>query len=246
MKRNSVFISHNWGDKGFARRLADDLMIRGVKVWIDEGEIKLGDSLIEKIRKGIDEMDYLAVVISPESVESEWVKKEVDIAMNQEIEGKQVKVLPLLYRQCELPGFLKGKLYADFTSEENYQEGLMLLLQRLGLVPSGGELFIYRKDRNGIFTMANDAFANAEGADIVGKSEFDLYPKELAQQYRSSDWEVIETGKAVSHFEHHVGIDGTPVSVQVIKHPYLDEDGNIAGVEGIFWFPKSQDEETEE
>lgn len=129
----SIFISHTWKDKPFARRLASDLVQLGARVWIDEAEIKLGDSLIEKIRTGIDDVDYLAVVLSPDSVASSWVQREVDIAMTQEIEGKQVKVLPLLYRDCDLPWFLKGKLYADFSKPDRYSSALQQIIDRLEL-----------------------------------------------------------------------------------------------------------------
>jgi hypothetical protein len=127
----SIFLSHNWHDKPFARRLAADLSRLGVSVWVDEAEIQLGDSLIEKIRVGIDGTDFVAVILSPDSIQSPWVQHEIDVAMNQEIEGKAVKVLPLLYRQCELPGFLKGKLYADFSDESKYASSLRVLLRRL-------------------------------------------------------------------------------------------------------------------
>lgn len=131
MKNCSIFLSHNWSDKEFARKLARSLTEEGVKVWIDEAEIQIGDSLISKIREGIDQMNYLGVILSPNSVKSEWVKREVDIAMNQEIEGKRVKVLPIVHKECDLPWFLKGKLYADFVDEDDYDNSLNLLLKRL-------------------------------------------------------------------------------------------------------------------
>ncbi len=126
-----VFLSHNWNDRGIARKLAKDLNDRGIGTWLDEAEIKIGDSLIEKIRAGIDTVEYLLVLLSDASVNSEWVKKEVDIAMNQEIEGKKVKVLPVLLESCDLPGFLKGKLYADLRTEENYETVLRQIEERL-------------------------------------------------------------------------------------------------------------------
>lgn len=138
-KRPGIFISHNHRDKPFARRVADDLRRAGANVWIDQAEIQLGDSLIEKIRSGIDDMDYLAVVLSPDSVKSNWVRKEVKIAYEQEIKGKRVKVLPLLYKACRPPKFLGDKLQADFSSEENYEEALALVIRRLGLEKSAGE-----------------------------------------------------------------------------------------------------------
>jgi len=52
------------------------------------------------------------------------VKKEVDIAMNQEIEGRRVKVVPILLDAVDLPGFLKGKLYGDLRSMDQYDKVL--------------------------------------------------------------------------------------------------------------------------
>ncbi len=128
---SSIFLSHNSKDKPFVRKLADDLRKAGFYAWVDEAEIKLGDSLIEKIREGIDKTEYVGVVLSNNSINSEWVKKEIDIAMNQEIEGRKVKVLPIMLEHVEPPSFLKGKLYADFTSDDLYKSGLKMIIERL-------------------------------------------------------------------------------------------------------------------
>lgn len=45
---SSIFLSHNSKDKEFVRRLANRLESYGVKVWVDEAEIKVGESLIKK------------------------------------------------------------------------------------------------------------------------------------------------------------------------------------------------------
>jgi hypothetical protein len=142
---SSIFLSHSHADKPFARKLADDLKSHGVRVWLDEAELQIGDSLIEKLEEAIDAVDYLGVVLSPSSVTSKWVKREVAIAFEHEIEGKRVKVLPLLIADCELPGFLRTKLYADFRSDTEYVATLDRLLRRLGIqtrrVSSEPELF---------------------------------------------------------------------------------------------------------
>ena len=78
----SVFLSHNHHDKSFVRKLARDLENHGVRCWIDEAEIKIGDSLIQKIREGIDSVDYFAVILSRNSVAAPWVTNELDVAMN--------------------------------------------------------------------------------------------------------------------------------------------------------------------
>ena len=101
---------------------------------LDEAEIKVGESLIEKIRDGIDRMGFVAVVLSPDSVASHWVQREVDVAMNQEIMGRRVKVLPIMFRKCDLPGFLLGKRYADFSDDSRYAAALEDLVRSVGVV----------------------------------------------------------------------------------------------------------------
>lgn len=130
----TIFLSHNINDKDFAHKLAHDLDCHGITVWIDEAELKIGDSLIEKIREGIDSVDYLAVILSPNSVHSKWVQKEIDVAMTLEISGKKIKVLPLMLEKCDLPGFLLGKKYADFTDDSKYSTSFESLINAMGIV----------------------------------------------------------------------------------------------------------------
>lgn len=106
----------------------------GAYVWLDEAEIKVGDSLIQKIRDGIDRVDYFGVVLSLASTRSEWVSRELDLAMSLEIDGRRVRVLPILLEECELPSFLLGKLYADFRHDFN--TGVAALSARLGIAIS--------------------------------------------------------------------------------------------------------------
>ncbi len=51
--------------------------------------------------------------------------------MNREIGGGEVVVLPPLYEKCSLRAFLQGKLYADFTDPDTYEEVLAKLLRKL-------------------------------------------------------------------------------------------------------------------
>ncbi|MBL8013746.1 MAG: toll/interleukin-1 receptor domain-containing protein [Candidatus Omnitrophica bacterium] len=121
---SSIFLSHNSKDKVFVRKLKERLKNDGVRVWFDEDEMLVGDSLIKKISEGIESMDYLGVVISSSSNNSSWVQKELAIAMRDEINGRRVKVLPILMEECDIPVFLKDKIYANFTEdfENGYKE----------------------------------------------------------------------------------------------------------------------------
>jgi hypothetical protein len=129
----SIFLSHAHEDKPFVRHLAHDLRSAGVKVWIDEAEMGVGDSLLDKITFAISEVDYLGVVISAYSAHSDWVTREIEIAMREDIAGKRVKVIPLVLRGGALPSVLTGKVFADFTSEPAYPDSLQRLLARLGV-----------------------------------------------------------------------------------------------------------------
>lgn len=129
----SVFISHNYKDKPLARKIARALNMYGVDTWVDEAEILVGDSLIKKISEGIEHVDYLIALISQNSVNSEWVNRELEIAINKEISNKKVIVLPVLASKCQLPDFLKGKLYVDMSTNAKFKQQLPALLRRFDI-----------------------------------------------------------------------------------------------------------------
>jgi hypothetical protein len=129
----SIFLSHSSRDKFFVRKLAERLRSAGIRVWLDEAEINIGDSLTEKIGRAIDEMDFVGVVLSNNSVNSGWVQRELQIAIQRELATKRVVVLPLLIEPVEMPHFLKDKLYADFTTPERFEETFPKLLKALGV-----------------------------------------------------------------------------------------------------------------
>ncbi|OQW65619.1 MAG: molecular chaperone Tir [Nitrospira sp. ST-bin5] len=129
---HGIFLSHTGEDKSFVRDLKARLEAHGVKnVWLDEAEIQIGDSLTKKIEDGLRKTKYIGIVLSPRSIKSPWVEKELEVAITREISTGEVVVLPLLYEECELPAFLVGKMYADFTSPAKYDESLGKLLRRL-------------------------------------------------------------------------------------------------------------------
>jgi hypothetical protein len=132
-KTTHLFISHNTKDKPFVRRLAKDLSICGLRCWVDEAEICAGDSLIQKIGDTIESIDYVLVVLSQNSVSSEWVTREVNIALTQEIKSKKIKVLPVLLDNCPIPPFLQDKLYLNFTNTNFYINSLQDLLTGCGI-----------------------------------------------------------------------------------------------------------------
>jgi len=181
-KTCSIFLSHSSSDKRFAHRLGELLTAYGVTTWIDKAEIKVGDSLLQKITEGIEKMDYLGVILSPTSISSGWVQKELRIATTMEIEQKQVKVLPILYRDCDIPLFLQDKVYADFRNRSMFQHSLIKLLEVL--VPGGF--------RENILDAVKKAI----------QAEFSAYKALPKMQLREIDKYFTMTGSARKRIEH--------------------------------------------
>jgi GTPase SAR1 family protein len=124
-----VFLSHSSKDKEFVRKLGADLKKLGHYIWFDEWEIKVGDCIVQKVEQGINDSDYIIIVLTPEAVESGWVEREWKVAFGKEVEKKRVIVLPVLLKNCKIPILLSTKKYADFR--ENYEIGLVALTQAL-------------------------------------------------------------------------------------------------------------------
>jgi hypothetical protein len=121
-----AFLSHSSRDKPFIRQLATDLTANGITVWLDEQMIKVGESILERVGQGLAESDYFLIALSDNSVNSEWVKKELNEALLKEIEERKVRVLPIKLSDCEIPSLIRDKKYADFS--HGYRSGLNDLL----------------------------------------------------------------------------------------------------------------------
>lgn len=99
-----AFISHASDDKErFVVHFAKRLRELGIEAWLDKWEIKLGDSLIDKIfDEGIKSADVFIVVLSPISVTKPWVKEELNSGLVRRIE-KHCRIIPVVIEGCEIP-----------------------------------------------------------------------------------------------------------------------------------------------
>ncbi len=90
-----VFISHASEDKDdVVRPLANSLRDKGVKVWYDEFEMKIGDSLRRKIDKGLANSRFGIVVISKDFIKKGWTNYELDGIITKAVSGEQI-ILPI-------------------------------------------------------------------------------------------------------------------------------------------------------
>lgn len=121
-----AFLSHSSADKTFIRQLAADLTANGITVWLDEQRIRVGDSIPEKIARGLAESDYFLIGMSQKSSESAWVQKELNNALMSEVQRRKVHILPLKLDDTPMPPIIADKKYADFS--KSYKTGLDELL----------------------------------------------------------------------------------------------------------------------
>jgi PAS domain S-box-containing protein len=97
---------------------------------------------------------------------------------------------------------------------------------------------ILRKDQDGRFTFANRKFCDSLGKspeEIVGKTDLDFYPAELAEAYRSDDRRVMDSNCAFETTEENVARDGDISYVHIIKTPIYDQCNRTIGTQCIFW-----------
>lgn len=108
---DQIFISYSKKDSDFAHQLADDLEAAGFKIWIDKS-IGGGDLWRETIEKNLKAAGEVIIVVSPNSMASEWVKHEGSLAYGW---GKQL--FPILIEPVEsLPPWLEEYQWIDFVN----------------------------------------------------------------------------------------------------------------------------------
>jgi PAS domain S-box-containing protein len=95
---------------------------------------------------------------------------------------------------------------------------------------------IFFKDHCGVFQLVNAPFAADLGLrpeELVGRTDYDFYPRELAEKYRADDVRVMASGRAEVLEEANV-VQGQERTVEVVKAPVLAGDGTVRGVLGVF------------
>jgi hypothetical protein len=124
-----VFLCHASEDKKAVELFAKKLSKQGGNVWFDKWEIKIGDSIVEKINDGLQSMTHLIVFVSTSSIEKPWFKKELSVALMRKLSDNSVIVIPILLDKVELPAIIKDIKYADCTNnlERAYNEVIKLL-----------------------------------------------------------------------------------------------------------------------
>jgi TIR domain len=125
-----TFVSYSHADKEAVDGVKTWLRSRGVRL-MGDWDFRGGDSLVERISTYISRASFLIVGLSPASVGSNWVSKELQIALNRQLaDDRQIKIVPVMLAPCEVPAFLRDMVRFDLTTA-NASEQLHRLLETL-------------------------------------------------------------------------------------------------------------------
>ncbi|MCI0490454.1 MAG: toll/interleukin-1 receptor domain-containing protein [Blastocatellia bacterium] len=136
----SCFISYSSKNHDFAERIYADLQNKGVRCWFAPEDMKIGDKIRTRIDETIRKYDKLLLVLSEESVASQWVEAEVEAAIEKEEDGKTV-LFPVRLDDAVMklntgwPALIKRTRHiGDFTqwqTHSSYQKAFARLMRDL-------------------------------------------------------------------------------------------------------------------
>ena len=143
----AIFVSYCRSDSEFALRLVQDLKAAGVNVWLDQLDIAPGMAWDIAVEAALFNCPSMLVILSSVSVSSENVRDEVSFALS-----KQKRLIPVLYRDCDVPFRLARLQHIDFRTD--YARGLERLQNVLGAAPrpEASPVVVGDKDDSSVFT----------------------------------------------------------------------------------------------
>lgn len=130
-----IFLSHRSTAKDFVRRLAADVKSisfdgRHLRTWVDEAEIRPGQSVTGMINCGLENSRFIALVLTPEYFESEsgWTDAEWHAALYADPDNRRSRLVPLLAADCPyVPALLRHLKCIDLRGR-HYAQGLKELV----------------------------------------------------------------------------------------------------------------------
>ncbi|HEY5003056.1 MAG TPA: TIR domain-containing protein [Ktedonobacteraceae bacterium] len=194
-KKPRIFISHSSKDNTFGNRIVRDLreaLRNDDAVWYDtQGGLNGGDVWWREIVQELEQRDIFILIISPEAMDSEWIRREFLIAQTT-----KKQIIPILHRKCEMWIDLKIIQTIDFLSPITYQSSFDDLIKVIGVPPrrakkppspQGTLLFMYDIHRSGLSSVAwaPDGTRIASGGGDDGIIHiWDAYTGETLYTYR--------------------------------------------------------------
>lgn len=128
------------------------------------------------------------------------------------------------------------EIATDITKRKRAEQSVQEIQRQQEAILDNIPDMAWLKDRESIYIAVNEAFGKACGLkpeEVIGLTDYDIWPADLAERYREDDKIVIECGKRKQLEEPLVHKDGKEILIEVIKTPIYDEKGRITVTAGI-------------
>ncbi|MBT3198686.1 MAG: response regulator [Phycisphaerales bacterium] len=239
MEVQHTYITDKWGPISATLAPARDIHGRkhlfGASMKLGDVEIMLNDMLVDSVVIGIALclLGFVASLLVGHTITrpiSRLTKKvqsvsPTDLAQPVNVEGSyELRVLATAFNT--LNRTIQESVENLQQSEQKHRTLVENLPQR-----------IFLKDTKSFYISCNANYAADLGIDqddIAGKSDFDFYPKSLAEKYRADDSDIMSTGQTRMLEEAYL-TNGKELVIQTVKTPVRDNQGEVVGLLGIFW-----------
>ena len=162
MDAKDLFLCHSKADKDWAKRLGATIESeqwngRGLSVFLDEWDIDLGENFVIKINRALEQARFIAILLSPEMMASDWCNAEFAGVLSQDPTNRSGRIIPLRVRdshratgeRLRVPPLLAAMNHLDFRQEQEFGRSAARLLAKLrGEAPSRGGDYPRRPEPN--------------------------------------------------------------------------------------------------
>lgn len=215
------------------------------KFRLDELEVlNSGEPLLNKVEKGINEKgEDIWVSSSKIPIKNSEGKVVGFVGIGRDITESKLNEEELKKRSVNLQ---EANTLLEERQEEILQQQEELKVQTERIILERNNLFtlinsmpdsIYIKDRKSRFIIGNKYVASKMRTipeNLIGKTDFDFYEKDLAEKYYNDEQEVMNSGKAIINKEEEgYGASGQKSIISTTKVPLKDEKGEVIGIVGI-------------
>lgn len=240
------------GESQFAAmdRVRDRWQVPNVVLW---GLIEPGSfaSIVSALQLGIEEVisrdrpprDLLAAVralLSTSAPPHPTDPAGVTIELSGSQQAFQVppeRFLTLIAQLCEDVGRLKRRYDNELDQRRRVEQALMESEAFYQSLVETLPLALFRKDINGRITFANQLFCVAlrrTPSEILGRTDFEFFPRDLAEKYRRDDRQVMDSRQNFETTEEFQTPAGEQRFTHVVKTPVYDATGKLVGIQGVF------------
>jgi len=161
------------------------------------------------------------------------------VVVTQEVlvkEGNRVIQVTSIPFKDDSGEWLVAEVNVDITDRTKMEAELQRIQSQQKAILDNNPDIAWLKDRDSRFIAVNEQFGRLCGlrpAEVVGKSDFDIWPEDLAERYRADDLEVMQTGRR-KVVEGPLADRGGKIQwIETITTPIYDSNGHVVGTTGI-------------